>query len=200
MPSVAAFGHPTPLFRRSSHGGNCFAITEVFACKKVHNVCLLTMHRRHLRAIKNRGTEHTTNKELPEKTGKEAEVTKSELTKYRNVLEAKQAELVRLVRNRDGIVIEKSSDALDEVQHATERELAFRNLDREFNLLRSVRAALRRIEDGSFGVCLHCEEDISPKRLAAVPWTPFCIQCQVIADRSQSDSADNLDEFLVNAA
>jgi DnaK suppressor protein len=139
-------------------------------------------------------------RELPETTGKEAEMTKSELTKYRNVLEAKQAELVRLVRNRDGIVIEKSSDALDEVQHATERELAFRNLDREFNLLRSVRAALRRIEDGSFGVCLHCDEDISPKRLAAVPWTPFCIQCQVIADRSQSDSADNLAEFLVNAA
>ena len=127
-------------------------------------------------------------------------MTKSELTKYGNVLEAKQAELVRLVRNRDGIAIEKSSDALDEVQHATERELAFRSLDREFNLLRNVRAALRRIEESSFGVCLHCEKDISPKRLAAVPWTALCIQCQVIADCSQSNSADNLDELLVNAA
>jgi DnaK suppressor protein len=116
------------------------------------------------------------------------------------VLEAKQAELVQLVRNRDGIAIEKSPDALDEVQHAAERELAIRNLDRESNLLRNVRAALRRIEEGSFGVCLHCEEDISPKRLAAVPWTAFCIQCQEIADRSQGDNADNLDELLVNAA
>jgi DnaK suppressor protein len=127
-------------------------------------------------------------------------MTKSELNKYRNVLEAKQAELVQLVRNRDGIAIEKSADALDEVQYATERELAIRNLDRDSNLLRNVRAALGRIEDGSFGVCRHCEEDIRPKRLAAVPWTRFCIQCQEIADRSQGDSADSLDELLVNAA
>lgn len=127
-------------------------------------------------------------------------MTKSDLNKHRSVLEAEQAELAQLVRNRDGIAIEKSPDALDEVQHATERELAIRNLDRESNLLRNVRAALRRIEDGSFGVCLHCEEDISPKRLAAVPWTAFCIHCQEIADRAQGDSADNLDEWLVNAA
>jgi DnaK suppressor protein len=127
-------------------------------------------------------------------------MTKIELKKYRNLLEAKQAELAQLVRNRDGIAIEKSPDALDEVQHATERELAIRNLDRESNLLRNVRAGLRRIEDGSYGVCLHCEEDISPKRLAAVPWTAFCIQCQEIADRSQGDSAEHLDEWLVNAA
>ena len=127
-------------------------------------------------------------------------MTKSELNKYRDVLKAEQAELVRLVRNREGIAIEKSPDAFDEVQHATERELAIQNLDREFNLLRRVRAALRRIEDGSFGVCLHCEEDISPKRLAAVPWAVFCIQCQEIADRGQVDNADNLDELLVHAA
>jgi len=58
-------------------------------------------------------------------------------------------------------------------------------------------SALLRIEDGSIGVCLHCEEDISPKRLAAVPWTAFCIQCQEIADRRQAD--DNF-ELLVDAA
>jgi DnaK suppressor protein len=127
-------------------------------------------------------------------------MTKSELNKYRNVLEAKQAELVRLVRNRDGIVIEKSADALDEVQYATERELAIRNLDRDSNLLRNVRAALGRIEVGSFGACLHCEDDIRPKRLSAVPWTTFCIHCQEIADRSQSHGAENHEELLVNMA
>jgi len=43
-------------------------------------------------------------------------------------------------------------------------------------------------------VCLHCEEDISPKRLAAVPWTAFCIQCQEMADRqSGGDGSENLD-------
>jgi DnaK suppressor protein len=127
-------------------------------------------------------------------------MTKSELNKYRNVLEAKQADLIHMMRNRDGIAIEKSADAFDEVQYATERELAIRNLDRDSNLLRNVRAALGRIEDGSFGVCQHCEEDISPKRLAAVPWTAFCIVCQELADRGQQEGAENLDELLVNAA
>ena len=126
-------------------------------------------------------------------------MTKNELNKYRSVLEAQQAELVLMVHNRDGIAIEKTPDALDEVQLATERELAIRNLDRESSLLRNVRAALRRIEDGSFGVCLHCEEDISAKRLAAVPWAPFCIQCQQIADRCHVNGVDDL-EFLFNAA
>jgi DnaK suppressor protein len=125
---------------------------------------------------------------------------KNELNKYRNLLESQQAELVHLVQNRDGIAIEKSPDSLDEVQHATERELAIRNLDRESNLLKNTRAALRRIEEGSFGVCLHCEEDITPKRLAAVPWTAFCIQCQEIVDRSQREGAGIPDEWLVSAA
>jgi DnaK suppressor protein len=134
------------------------------------------------------------------KRQEKAEMTKSELNKYRNVLEAKQAELVHMIRNRDGIAIEKCPDALDEVQYATERELAIRSLDRDSNLLRNVRAALDRIEEGSFGVCLHCEEDISPKRLAAVPSTAFCIVCQEIADRGQYEGADSLDELLINAA
>jgi DnaK suppressor protein len=126
-------------------------------------------------------------------------MTKNDLNKYRSVLEARRAELAGVVRNRDGIAIEKSPDALDEIQHATERELAIRNLDRDSSLLRQVRSALQRIADGSFGVCLHCEEDISPKRLAAVPWAAFCIQCQETADR-QGDSSGNLDDLLVDAA
>lgn len=128
-------------------------------------------------------------------------MTKAELNKYKAILEAKQAELVQVVRNREGIAIEKSPDALDEVQHAAERELAIRNLDRESQLLRSVRGALRRINDGTFGICSHCEEDISPKRLNAVPWTAYCIQCQELADRNRaSGDSDAFDEMLVNAA
>src|ERR1700760_1935272 len=117
-------------------------------------------------------------------------MTKTEINKFKKILENKQDELEQVVRNRDAITIEKSADALDEVQHAAERELAIRNLDRESNLLRNVRLALRRINDGSFGVCLHCEEDISPKRLAAVPWTAFCIACQDMADRNQAEGTE----------
>jgi DnaK suppressor protein len=127
-------------------------------------------------------------------------MTKSELDKYRDVLDTKQVELCQMLRNRDGISIEKSADALDEVQCAGERELAIRNLDRDSILLRNIRAALRRIEEGSFGVCLHCDEEISPKRITAVPWTGYCIRCQEVADRRQRESAHAPEELLVRAA
>lgn len=127
-------------------------------------------------------------------------MTKNELDNYKKILEERQAELERVVRNRDAITIEKSADALDEVQHASERELAIRNLDRESNLLRNVRSALRRIDDGSFGTCLHCEEEISLKRLNAVPQAPFCIQCQEQADRNKDESNETFDDMLVHAA
>jgi DnaK suppressor protein len=125
---------------------------------------------------------------------------KTELDKYKAVLEAKQAELSQGLRNRADIAIEKTPDALDEVQLAGERELAIRNLDREASLLRNVRAALGRIEDGSYGTCLHCEEEIKPKRLEAVPWTSYCIRCQEAADRNEFDSPETLNELLANAA
>jgi DnaK suppressor protein len=129
-------------------------------------------------------------------------MNQTELEKHRGILEAKQAELSLGLRNRDDIAIEKTPDALDEVQLAGERELAIRNLDRESNLLRNVRSALARIADGSYGVCLHCEEEIKPKRLDAVPWAKYCIRCQEAADRHEfeTESGDSIDELLANAA
>src|SRR5580693_3536026 len=129
-------------------------------------------------------------------------MTKNELNKYKTLLDARQAELAGGLRNREGIAIEKTADALDEVQLAGERELAIRNLDRESNMLRNVRGALARIADGSYGVCLHCEEDIKPKRLDAVPWTKYCIRCQEASDRHEFvvDTGEGMDELLLNAA
>jgi DnaK suppressor protein len=128
-------------------------------------------------------------------------MNQTELNKYRATLEAKQAELSVGLRNRDDIAIEKTPDALDEVQLAGERELAIRNLDRESSLLRNVRSALARIADGSYGVCMHCEEDIKPKRLEAVPWAKYCIRCQEAADRHEFESeTSDVDELLLNAA
>jgi DnaK suppressor protein len=127
-------------------------------------------------------------------------MNKTELDRYKAVLEAKQAELSKGLRNRDEIAIEKTPDALDEVQLAGERELAIRNLDREAILLRSVRGALARIADGSYGVCLHCEEDIKPKRLEAVPWAAYCIRCQEAVDRNDFAPTESIDELLANAA
>lgn len=126
-------------------------------------------------------------------------MTNAEIKHYREILEAKQSELIYLLRNREGIEIEKSPDALDEVQRASERELAIRTLDRESSLLRNVRAALQRIDRGQFGVCMHCEEDISVKRMIAVPWTPYCIECQEQFDRKQLVPDESFDDMLVSA-
>jgi len=129
-------------------------------------------------------------------------MNQTELNKYKAMLEARQTELSAGLRNREDIAIEKTPDAIDEVQLAGERELAIRNLDRESSLLRDVRMALGRMNDGSYGVCLHCEEEIKPKRLDAVPWTKYCIRCQEAADRHEfeADGGETLDELLPNAA
>jgi DnaK suppressor protein len=129
-------------------------------------------------------------------------MTRTEINKFKQILEAKQAELAQVLRNREAIAIEKSADALDEVQHAAERELAIRNLDRESGLLRQVRGALQRIEEGSYGVCLHCEEEINPKRLHAVPWAEYCISCQEVVDRQRQseDYTEGFEELPVSNA
>lgn len=118
---------------------------------------------------------------------------------FQEILERKKAELDRELRKRDGIAIEKSADQMDEIQYASERDLAIRNVDRESSLLRQVKAALRRIYDGSFGTCIECESAISSRRLAAVPWASRCIQCQEAADRDGQEPGD-VSETLANAA
>jgi DnaK suppressor protein len=110
-------------------------------------------------------------------------MTEIELKKFKNTLTARQTELEGLIRNREAATIETSADALDQIQHAVERELALGTLARESDCLREARAALRRIDRGEFGTCLDCEEDISLKRLAALPWAVRCIACQERADR-----------------
>lgn len=110
-----------------------------------------------------------------------------EMGKYRKTLAEKRAELSAGLQSRDEIAIERSADQADEIQRAIERELVIRNLDSKAHLLRNVTAALRRIDEGTFGVCLECEEEINAKRLAAVPWSPLCIGCQEAADREQRD-------------
>jgi len=128
-------------------------------------------------------------------------IAHAEVGGIKEILERQEGELVQVLRKRDGIAIaEKSPELMDEIQYASERELAMRNADRESNLLREVRAALRRIQDGSFGTCVECEWAISPKRLAAVPWASRCIQCQGAADRRPQERSGSLGETLAIAA
>ena len=109
-------------------------------------------------------------------------MTKIQVNKFTEILRARQAELKASTRKRDDIAIERTPDMLDEVQFAAERELVTRSLERESMLSREVRAALARIDEGTYGVCVHCDEEIGTKRLNALPWTPLCIRCQEESD------------------
>jgi DnaK suppressor protein len=115
-------------------------------------------------------------------------VTREQLQEFKAILEAEQAGTRRtLLQNRQDIGIENSADALEEISYTAGRELAMANLSRYSGVLRNVRAALGRIEDGAFGICLRCETMIGLKRLKAIPWTPLCIRCQEAADRNDVD-------------
>ena len=69
-------------------------------------------------------------------------------------------------------------DEIDQASSEYAQSMAFRLRDREKFLLKKVEKALQRVEDGSFGVCERCEEQISLKRLQARPVTTLCIRCK----------------------
>jgi DnaK suppressor protein len=64
-----------------------------------------------------------------------------------------------------------------------QRDLALR--ERAEQHLELVDAALARLDDGSFGLCLRCGKPIAPERLEALPWAAHCIECQRIVDRQR---------------
>jgi len=109
-------------------------------------------------------------------------MTNNELKKFREILRARVIELNSATRRRDAIVIEKTADELENRILATEREVAMRTLESEAVKLRETIAALRRIQDGTYGICMECEEEISAKRLAALPSAVRCIRCQEAND------------------
>lgn len=127
-------------------------------------------------------------------------MTKTELNKFRRSLEGRQAELENRNRIRGDLAIETSPDELDRIQNSQERELAIGTLDRNSTLLRETRAALGRIDAGTFGICAGCEENIHPSRLAAVPWASSCIVCQEVVDREQKTPWGEMETSLAMAA
>ena len=109
-------------------------------------------------------------------------MTKREMNKFQKVLEARVTELSQATGRRDGIVIEKCADELENLFGAAQREMAVRSLESGTAKLRETIAALRRIEEGTYGMCPECEEEISSKRLLALPSAALCIRCQEASD------------------
>ena len=94
----------------------------------------------------------------------------------------RRAELTGTVVNLEEIHIERVADELDLLQQSSERELAIARIHRDTETVRKIDAALQRIEEGLYGVCEDCEQDIAPARLKAIPWAALCVRCQEKAD------------------
>jgi len=124
-------------------------------------------------------------------------MTKIELNGFKRALEKKVIEVGS--GNREALAIETTSDELDRVQNANDRDYAKGNLERTSSRLGEVRAALRRLAAGTFGICAGCEEDINLKRLTAIPWTSYCIVCQEAADREQNAAGSESGTSLLAA-
>jgi DnaK suppressor protein len=109
-------------------------------------------------------------------------IMNANLESVRRTLESRITEVAPTRGLRESIRIHQLADPLDLTQQAAERDIAVQNLDRDSTLVQRLRSAIARVNDGSYGVCLQCEEEIAPKRLKAIPWAELCIRCQETAD------------------
>lgn len=101
---------------------------------------------------------------------------------YRKRLLAKQAELSRLVvkSEQDGREAdeEATQDIADKAANSYTKEFLFHQSDENRRTLQLVMEALDRIKNGGYGLCAACREEVQHKRLEAVPWARYCIECQ----------------------
>jgi len=114
---------------------------------------------------------------------------KRDLDRFRKSL---TDQLEKLVGNADRTLKEDmaldSNDLPDEVDLASaeyNQSFTFRLRDRERFLLTKVQQALRKIEEGTFGICEECEEPIDPRRMKARPVTTLCIRCKEDQEREE---------------
>jgi len=108
---------------------------------------------------------------------------KAKLEVVRQILELQLKAAIPTRGLRESIRIHQLADEIEMTQDAADREVAMHNLDRDSALVRRLRSAIERLNEGSYGVCLQCEENIAPKRLKAIPCAELRISCQEAVDR-----------------
>jgi DnaK suppressor protein len=111
-------------------------------------------------------------------------MTRTECNIFREELKMSLVKLAQGDRGRALLTVEATPDDLDRIQQASDHDSAVSTIQRNTIRSRQIQAALERIDKGAFGICEGCEEAISAKRLAALPWAAYCIVCQEEADRS----------------
>jgi len=106
---------------------------------------------------------------------------KRELNQIKKSLTQQLSELLsRADYNLDGVgeSNENLSDVLDRAAKIAESNFSHRLCSREKLLIRKIERSLQDIENGEYGFCQQCEDDISVKRLKARPTARYCIDCK----------------------
>ena len=98
--------------------------------------------------------------------------------KQNEILDAFQRDKQAGTQTDDGI-----QDLADKAASAYSKELNFSLSDGERNLLVLIDEAFRRLDSAAYGACTNCNATIGEKRLSAVPWTPYCIDCQELQEK-----------------
>jgi DnaK suppressor protein len=113
-------------------------------------------------------------------------MNKKQLQKFKDRLATRQQELRALAartRHAGRATDVHAADVSDRASGSYEKEFAFGQTTNVTGLIRLTEEALQRIAEGTFGQCVLCEKEINPKRLEAVPWTRYCLDCQQTVER-----------------
>lgn len=87
-------------------------------------------------------------------------------------------------------IAEDAQDTADQAVFSYQKELLFTRGTHDHGQLSLVKRALERLKEGSFGECIECGNQIGAKRLEALPWTPYCIDCQEKKERGELSHAE----------
>jgi len=124
---------------------------------------------------------------MPSTATKAARMTKKEMEKYRRLLEDKKATLsaeIAKTRSAEEETTEESTqDIADKAVSSYTREFLYSLTDGERSTLLQIDDALARIDEGAYGQCLNCGQLMTEKRLNAVPWAPYCLDCQELSEK-----------------
>jgi len=107
-------------------------------------------------------------------------MSSSNVKKYKDLLEKKREELLAAtpVRTPAAEPGSKSGDWIDQSSQESDLHVHLALKQTDTKLLRAIEEAIHRMDLGTYGVCMDCEEEIKPARLEAVPWTRVCINCK----------------------
>jgi DnaK suppressor protein len=110
-----------------------------------------------------------------------------QIQQYRWKLESRREDalplLDRLASETRALDVDSPQDPGDQSIDSLAKESLFRQTSQRRHMVRMIEAALRRIGEGTYGICVACAGDIPRKRLEALPWTDWCLRCQEIAER-----------------